>query len=89
MSGAEEFVAGEVAAHGRSRWLRQEALAKLGETEDLRRGGETGDEREPERQGETPELRRGSEAREPENAQAEPGDVPVLRRDDEMQAGER
>ena len=80
--------AGKGAAHGRSRSLHQEASAKLGETEDLRRGGETGAGQAPVVQGETAGLKRGSGAREQEDEQAKPGETTELRREDEVQAGE-
>ena len=80
--------AGEGAAHKRSRCLHQEASAELGETEDLRRGGETGAGQAPVVQGETAELRRGTEAREQEEEQAKPGETTELRREAEIQAGE-
>ena len=82
------MTADEGAAHRRSRCLHQEASAVLGETEDLRRGGETGAGQAPVVQGETAELRRGTEAREQEDEQAEPGETTEIRRGAEMQAGE-
>ena len=48
--------AGEGAAHKRNRCLHQEASAELGETDDLRRGGETGAGQAPAVQGETAGL---------------------------------
>ena len=80
--------ADEGAAHRRSRCLHQEASAVLGETEDFRRGGETGAGQAPVVQGETAALSRGAESREQEDEQAKPGETTELRREDEMQAGE-